>query len=248
MPQWITDTVGSFWEAAGGPERFPRRLEEAVLWALPLAVLKLSRLWVADVEDWLANRGIEFRLAVPNRSLRGCLVAHAGKGIVLLDGTDPEDEQRFSLAHESAHFMVDYLEPRQKALTAMNESIVEVLDGLRPATREERINALLTGQTIGVHTHLMDREPDGRIGCRDTAGAEGRADRLALELLAPASEVRRRLARGAGPQASYDERVRRTLGLLAGTFGVPLPVADDYARWLCRVWFGEADVREWLGM
>lgn len=247
MVQWLKDVTETFWRAAGEFERFPRNLEEAVLWALPLAVLKLPRLWIRDVEAWVTGRGIVFQLHVPNRALRGCLLAHTGHGFVLLDGTDPEDEQRFSLAHEVAHFLIDYLEPRRRAVSELGESILEVLDGVRPATHEERVSALLGNAAIGVHTHFMDRASDGSLGCQYLAVAEGRADRLALELLAPVREVRRRLDRS-GRAATYAERIHETTALLTGTFGLPLTVADLYGRWLCRTWFGGESVREWLGI
>jgi Zn-dependent peptidase ImmA (M78 family) len=39
-------------------------------------------------------------------------MARAGHGFISLDGSDADDERRFSLAHELAHFLLDYQDPR----------------------------------------------------------------------------------------------------------------------------------------
>ena len=75
-----------FWAQVGEPEPFPRLLEPAVLWVLPLAVFKLPRLWVRDVQGWLAARGVRFQLETGDRPLHGCLFAFGGRGCVLLNG------------------------------------------------------------------------------------------------------------------------------------------------------------------
>ncbi|MBI4497316.1 MAG: hypothetical protein HY689_05400 [Chloroflexi bacterium] len=235
-----------FWAAAGGPEPFPRRLEGAVLWALPLMVAKLPRLWVRDAEAWLRARGLPFCAGGPDRPLHGCLVAYGGSGCVLLDGTDPADEQRFSLAHEVAHFLLDYQEPRRRAVQRLGRSLLEVFDGRRPPTATERIDAILCQAPMGAHTHLMERRPDGVLGCGPVADAEAQADRLALELLAPDAEVERRVALSGRPVAFAAGR-RHLVAALTTDFGLPQAVAASYGAGLARAWWGGPSFREWLG-
>ncbi len=244
---WLVNVVDDFWRRAGGQEPFPRSLEQPIVWALPLAVLKLPRLWVRDVEAWLKQRGVRFQLDCQDRPLRGCLVAYGGRGCVLLDGSDPHDELRFSLAHEAAHFLVDYIRPRERAVARLSPVILEVFDGLRPPTADERIDAVLSDVSIGVHTHLMERSHDGVLGCSRIVDAESRADRLALELLAPATEVQRRAA-GFGSQLSSNEIVRSAVEALVSDFGLPLIVAEAYAKFILRSSRGGASFREWLGV
>lgn len=243
----VQRVAAQFWAAADGPRPFPRDLEEPIAWALPLVVAKLPRLWVRDAEHWLARRAIPHRLSCPDRPLHGCLVAHAGRGCVLLDGTDPPAERRFTLAHETAHFLLDYHHPRQHAVARLGAGVVEVFDGLRPPTTAERVDALLAGAMVGVHTHLMERRADGTLGCGDVLAAETRADRLALELLAPGAAVRARLD-GAPLPARFDERLPPAVDTLVRDFGLPPAVAAPYARALVRAWFGGPTVRERLGL
>jgi hypothetical protein len=242
---WLNQTAERFWAHAGGLEPFPRSLEQPVLWSLPVAIVKLPRLAVRDVRSWLEERGIRFTMQFSQRRLHGCLVAYKGRACIFLDGFDLEEERRFTLAHEVAHFILDYLEPRERAAAKLGASIFDVFDGLRPATREERIDASLSQVSIGVHIHMMARQSDGSLGCGSASYAEHCADRLALELLAPASEVRQRVRplRTESPE----EVVQAILRALVDDFGLPTSVADDYAHLLARSSI-KPSVRKWLGL
>lgn len=248
MIEWgLQRTVDEFWEAAGGYETFPRSLESSVLWALPLAIVKLPRLWVRDVENWLDRAAVTVPLCSTNRLLHGCLIVYRGKGFVLLNGADGESERRFSLAHEVAHFLLDYLQPRKRAIGSIGPDIAAVLDGLRDPTISERVSAVLKGITVGPYIHLMDRESDGCIRSDHIIDAETRADRLALELLAPASEVRQRIMRQPIP-ALFQERVAHIGTVLTNAFGLPVAVADNYSKFLCFSWYVGPSARERLGI
>ena len=67
----------------------------------------------------------------------------AGGGVIFIDSADDDDEQRLSLAHELAHYLRDYWEPRLRISECMAEDAIEVIDGQRPAAGYERWQALL---------------------------------------------------------------------------------------------------------
>jgi hypothetical protein len=233
-----------FWASVGEPEPYPRLLEPAVLWVLPLAVFKLPRLWVGDVQGWLADRGIRFQLETSDRPLHGCLLAFGGRGCVLLNGADGPDELRFSMAHEVAHFLLDYHEPRLRAVNRLGPRILEVFDGYRPATVQERVHAVLSHVPVGFHTHLMDRQGNGVMGCDLTSDHEGGADHLALELLAPEMEVRRHVA-AARRSSGHQNPAEVAELVLRKEFGLPSTVATGYAGLLYPT-IRNLSVREWL--
>jgi hypothetical protein len=245
--RWLQWAAAAFWNAAGEPPPLPRDLETPALWALPLSVCELRGLRVATVRAWLRRQSSRIIIDGPDRPLRGCLVAYSGSGVILLDADDSADERRFTVAHEVAHFLVDYAEPRERAIVGMGPGIAQVLDGLRAPTVEERVDALFADVSLGAHAHLMQRLTDGSLGCGRIAGAESRADRLALELLAPAGLVRRELERRSPPD-NYRCCVDQTIAVLAGAFGLPGSVAESYGSWLCDGWCGENTVRQWLGL
>lgn len=235
-----------FWRLAGRTEPFPRSLESSVTWALPLAIIKLPRLGLSELRSWLSRKGIHLHMGGPNRPLRACLLARGGRGLVVLDGSDPEDERRLSLAHEAAHFLVDYVHPRHKALEALGEAGREVLDGLRPPTLEERLMGVLRGVEVGVYTHLMGRSAAGEVNRLEVLAAEDRAGRIALELLAPRQSVLARLEARA-IRWHESSAVSAATEVLVKEFGLPQAIAEEYGRSLVLSRRSTRSFREWLG-
>jgi Zn-dependent peptidase ImmA (M78 family) len=244
--QEIIARADKFWGQAGITEAFPRSLERAVAWALPLVVVKLPRLRLQELRNWLEQRNISFNLSLPDRWLRACLIARAGHGFVFLDGSDADDERRFSLAHELAHFLLDYLEPREKVQDFLGDAACEILDGKRPPTAEERLRGVLHGEQLTTYLHLMERTSAGMVERFQVLDAEDRADRLALELLAPKATVLARLAdQGVDWRSStVHNLVRETL---TQEFGLPETVAEHYGQMLVMQQQQPASFRQWLG-
>jgi hypothetical protein len=222
IPGWLADAANRFWAAAGPPPPFPRDLDDAVAYSLPVYRVVMPRLRLAAVETFLLQRGCDVSLGQDDRRLCGAVLAFDGHGFLFVDGADAPEERRFTLAHEVAHFLLDYQEPRQRALDLLGEGIRPVLDGLRPPSRTERIDAALAGCPTGLHCYLLDRrDPAGRI-----ATVEDRADRLACELLAPDDELERRFGETPLVEAALTAELVRT-------FGLPASAARAYAgRWL----------------
>lgn len=216
VPVWCADLAARFWVAAGEPPPFPRDLGPAIAGALPLTVIDVPRLGVAAVSSWFDDRGIAVPLNEPDRPLRACLVAWRGQGFAFVDALDDPAERRFSLAHELGHFLHDYWHPRQTTVARLGPAVRDVLDGLRPPTVEERLQAVLRNTPVGPFAHLLRRDETGRPLSPAERAAEAAADRLAFELLAPATAV----------GDAGDDLVER----LVGTFGLPPEPATRYAE------------------
>lgn len=220
-PLWVVELAGRFWAAAGPPPPYPRDLTMAATVALQLCVVRLAGLSLDGVRGWLTRAKVPVRIDEPDRPLRGCLVGWASAGVAFVDAADPPAEQRFSLAHEVAHFLRDYAAVRRAAAGRLGPGVLDVLDGRRPATAEERIHAVLRHVPVAAHVHLLGRDDAGRPRSDAESEAEAAADRLANELLAPAE-----LFAGAGDPAA----VR---GQLETVYGFPPAAAARYARELC---------------
>lgn len=235
-----------FWRLVGRIEPFPRSLESSVAWGLPLAIVKLPHLELSGLRSWLLRKGIRLHVSGLDRPLRACLIARSGCGLVVLDGSDPDDERRVSLAHEVSHFLVDYLHPRQKALDVLGETGREVLDGLRPPTLEERLTGVLQGVEFGFYTQLMERSAGGEVNRLEVLEAEDRADRVALELLAPTETVLEWLEVG-GIRWREDAAIVAATRILTEEFGLPLRVAEQYGKSLVLSRRQPRSFQEWLG-
>lgn len=208
----VADLARAFWEGAGGRSSFgsPADVARAAARALPVAVRTLPGLRTADVAALLGRIGSTPWHDASPRPLRGCIVADAGAALILVDGDDPEDERRMTVAHEVAHLIVHYLRPRARAERAFGPQILSVMDRLRQPTDGERFSAVLRAVPIEPFRHAMERGPS--IQGRDVRAFEDAADDLAVEILAPWVELR--AMHGAGP------------GDLRERFGLPASVAS----------------------
>jgi hypothetical protein len=224
---WLSEAVETFWHLVGGEEPFPRALRGSIANALPLTLVQLPHLRVTAAESWLRRCGVFCAIGAGDRALHAGLVARYGQGFLFLDGADGEDEQRFSLAHELAHYLRHYRQLRQRVEARLGVTTLEVLDGLRPASRTERLDALLAGVPIGYYVHLMCRDEDGGLPDSRTLTAEREADLLAYELLAPAALVAEEVCMTPteGRQAAAARQLRCH-------FGLPAAPAADYAAQL----------------
>lgn len=240
----VASIATDFWTQSGVTGPFPRALEPAVFLVLPIAVLRLPRLRLRTAIEWLNRRGIAHRDDVADRPLHGYLIARGGIGVVFIDGTDPFDEQLFSLAHEIAHFIYDYLRPRTFAIRTLGRGIEEVLDGLRSPTPEERLAGVLRGAPLGVYSHLGRRSTHGQVDDASVLQIEDKADQLALELLAPFTAV---LGSARGRLSKESSSQDAVISLLREGYGLPLGIAQVYARTVLTAARSGRSFREWLG-
>lgn len=243
---WLTETAAAFWEMAG-PE-CSSDFAMAVLYTLPLSPEWLPELTLYKAIDWLDEH--EFPTAnlrrLKDRPLRACLVAAGPEAsYVLLDATDAPNEQLFSLAHEVAHFLLDCVQPHQLA-QQISPAISQVLEGQRPPTLAERFEAVLQGIRLQPHFHFMERDSQGSIRSATVLQAEEKADRLALELLAPQEAALRLVKASIKGISLYSARLEAARKALLAGFGLPDSVVRDYARQLVDLAGGRETFMEWL--
>ena len=237
-----------FWEPARHlAQQFPRDIESAIAWSVPLFVVRVPRLRVHDLEKYLRQRKLPATVGTTDRRrLHGCVVAIRGKGFIVVDGSDGVRDLRFTLAHEVAHFLLDYQAPRERAIERLGPQIEDALDGIRPATVDERVDGLLAHAQIGLYAHFMHRA-GGELPTQSAFEAETQADLLALELLAPEAEVWSTVPEcfAQRPFASRRTVLHR---LLMRRFGLPNEVARIHSGRLCYSRFSGPSVREWLDL
>lgn len=185
----VTRTASDFWHAAGGRGAFPYDIIGAVSLALPIDIISLSDLSIRKIETWLSRRRIPVNIGLNDRFLHGFILVSRGSGFIFVNGTDPEEERRYTIAHEVAHFLLDYRLPRDNALQTLGPAILEVIDGFREATMDERIDGALSAVPVRPYMHLLEKTGDGSFDSWNIQKAENDADDLAVELLAPRSEI-----------------------------------------------------------
>lgn len=150
----------------------------------PATCVRLPSLRVETLRAWLRRHDVIVPSALAtcrDRTLRGGIIAWRGFGLLFADSKDREADIRFTFAHEAHHFLHEHFYPRLDLLNQFGEGLRPVLDGLRLATRAERVDALLARQSLVFHTHLLERE----TSVSDLAALEADADAFACEMLAP---------------------------------------------------------------
>lgn len=214
MPAWAEQLADAFWHRAGGPPDPPRDLEPVIPRTADVFVASLANLTLTSAQAWIHRRGIAIPLAGSDRAVKGLVVAFRGRGVIFVEEALPPDERRVILAHEFAHYLLEYVRPRERVLRRIGPQVLPVLDGEASEPPAEWA-ALLAGVPLGVHTHFLSREfdPGDRVGRSERA-----ANELALELLAP----RRLLAMS---EASIDDVARK----LVDRYGLPSSWASGYA-------------------
>jgi hypothetical protein len=231
QPTWLHQAVDAFW-ADEPTDLFPRDIELEAITRLPLALVELPDLRTDGIANWLTEHESPLSIHVAPRPLRAALIAYGGVGIIFIDAMLDSSERLIGIAHEIGHFLNDYLVPREEVEQTAPE-LVDVLDGLRPPTRDDALTALLAHVPVGVHTHLLSRTTRGEYGSPETERSEDRAARIAWELLAPQQAI----SEAAG-ELDNEFVVTRTL---QSRFGLPADAARAYARYLAKAVNGGDD-------
>lgn len=262
LPVWLDagtrEAIAAFWKGAGVDIPEPKSLQRDALRSLPCAVVYLDHLTLRRIEDWLSTRGIPYTFPCASRQVHGCLLAYCGYGLIFVDSADTAEEQRYTVAHELVHFLLDYYEPRLEAVASLGPNILDVLDGRREPTVEEALHAVLEGIGLYSYFHLMDRsgadargraDGPGRRGMSDVVYAsENLADRVALELLAPGDSVIDRLYELHPPRER--EKPDQTMGLmfaiLREEYHLPPKPASAYAHALVGALGDSPALDDWL--
>ncbi len=110
--------AADFWAGTDLADAYPRSIEQAIALKLPVTVVKLPVVTVEAAGRWLRRHHRTPAFPPHRRDLMGCLYADSGHGFIFVCGADEAEEQRFTLAHDTAHFLVDYWWPRLRVIQA----------------------------------------------------------------------------------------------------------------------------------
>jgi hypothetical protein len=188
-PVWVTEHAAIFWAQSQVRVAFPRDLREAVCWLDKLHLHEIPHLTLAGAIACFRKHQIPAVAGCENRPLAGCFAGYRDRAVIGVDSTLHPTEFRFTLAHEIAHYLRDYLVPRQRLVHKLGAQSLEVLDGKRPATLNEQFAAIFRGVTLECHTHFLERDRWGQATTEESRSAEDAADWLAFELLAPCESL-----------------------------------------------------------
>jgi len=243
----IIKTAKEFWETAGGINAFPCDISGAVNLVLPIDIVCLSELSLKKIENWLNKRKIYLDIEFDDRLLHGFILISRGSGFIFVNGTDSEEERKYTIAHEASHFLLDYKLPRDIAVKKLGRTILEVIDGYREPTIEEKVDGMLYSAMIKPYTHLLEKVGDGTFKNLNILNSENDADALALELLAPSSSVIKDTNPNKNKISYYDFK-NQCYYILRSKYLIPDTIAEIYSSKLSYVATGAPSIISKLGL
>jgi hypothetical protein len=243
---YAVSVAREFWSATGLNNEPPFDIAGAVSLLFPIDIVQLSELSTAKIDRWFSARNINIQTHVQDRCLHGFVVFSRGVGFMFIDGTDDEQERRYTIAHEISHFLLDYKIPRDKIIKKLGSGVEEALDGLREPSATEMVEGIIKRVAVKPFTHLLEKEGDGSFENLQIYHAENNADTLALELLAPASRVKAETLKGKR-KFSYAEFCNACNELLVQHYRLPAKIALDYAKVLAYRATGGPSIMNKLG-
>ena len=224
----IKDIAKDFWDKAG-MNTYPCDILGAVSLILPIDIVSLSKLSLVTIQEWLNARNVYIDINVNNRELHGFILTNRGNGIMFINGTDHENERRFTIAHEVSHFLLDYKILRDIAIQKFGDDILPVIDGERPPSLEEEVKGIISSINIKPFTHLLEKDGDGSFNSIKAFKAENNADELAIELLSPYDNVVIDIRQKRG-KLSFEEVKYRAYLILIYKYKLPESIAKLYAK------------------
>ena len=213
-----------FWKRAGGRSGYPADIAYAVMCALDVYVDEVANLTPASAAARIGRGGLWQSDGVYERGLRGCVIVGQAGAAILVEKSDDEAEKRFTIAHEVAHYILEVKRHHERASDRLGPEFADALYGLREATPTERIDAWLSNARSEAFAHFMDRAPGGGYGCSRTLEAECAADDLAVEILAPRSELAAAIS-----SMGFSGSLKVARRIAERRYGLPEGIAERYA-------------------
>jgi len=243
----IEKIATDFWQLSRLSLEFPLDIERAISRTQPLFIISLPQLSISKIECFLKEKNIPYLLNSENKSLHGFILIQKNCGYIFINGTDSPQERRFTLAHELAHYLIDYAIPRQKVIDLYGNEITEVLDGNREPTIEENIQGIISNISLKPFFHLLDESELSGFDRIAVWQAEEQADHLALELMAPQRQILSDLD-SLNLKENFHYYKIKLLALLLEKYGLPVPIAQSYSEYLAEILTGGLSLAEEWGI
>jgi hypothetical protein len=244
----VKQVAEDFWKHLLQYRTFPVEIERAIAFSnLPLHIDLIPGLDIDHVNQWIRAHRFPARIDKDNCALHGFLLARGGNGVIFVNGTDKLEERRFTIAHELAHFLLDYHLPRINYLKLYGDSILEILDGKRLPTIEERLAFVVSELPAPFFVHALDNSDITAYERSQVWSTEWRTDALAFEILAPFHIVISKLKKQ-NSEKRFEPIFRQASSLLVTDFGLPSTLASSYAKHLATYFSGGMTLAEEWGI
>ncbi len=217
-----------FWSTINPEYRDNFDILGAVEASLTINLIKIQDLGLRKIEDWSKARNISVKIDANDRNVHGILFITDGTVLMFVEEEGDEIQQRFTIAHEVSHFLLDYKIPRERALLEFGTEIEEVLNGNLEATHSQLVTSMIKGINLEPYSFLIEKTGNGSFLSWSNFNAENEADYLALELLAPRAKIINETVSSAR-RLTYSQFTKKSQEILIDKYRIPSEVARQYA-------------------
>lgn len=208
-----------------------------------LLVKYIRNLTRRGIEAWLNRSQIKVHLPMPDQALYGFLYVQNEMVIIFLEADADPKERKFTLAHELAHYLLEYVWPQQQAIRVLGQGAASLFSKRRLPDLKERVWGTLHDLPLYPRKDLLSNKQMDAAGRLALAAAENNADMLAFELMAPFE-----LLRSCEQQGNHRATFMYIHNLLQTVFDFPPTQAQIYAQLTTDRLLGRASVQELLGL
>jgi len=194
-------------------------------------LIKIKNLSISKIEEWLIAIGLKDNFDIPDRRLHGVLIIKGDSVAMFIEDDENPIQQRFTVAHEVSHYLLDYQIPKEKAILALGKEIEDVLNGNLPANNTQLALSVIKGINIDPYSFLIEKTGNGSFEDWKNFNSENEADYLALELLAPRIRIINETF-SSTKRLSYSQFTRKSQEILIEKYRIPSDIARQYASQL----------------
>jgi Zn-dependent peptidase ImmA (M78 family) len=217
-----------FWSTVDQKHRETYDIVSAVNDTLTINLILIKNLSIKKMEDWLISIGKYENFGIDDRSLHGFLMIKNGNICMFVEESEDQSQQRFTVAHEVSHYLLDYQLPKERAILALGKEIEDVLNGNLPPTDTQLALSVIKGVNISPYTFMIEKNGNGSFFNWSNFNSENEADYLAMELLAPRARIVNETFSSI-KRRSYSQFIRKSEEILISHYKIPPDIARHYA-------------------
>lgn len=217
-----------FWATTQAEFRYDYDIVKAVESSLNVHLIRMQQLNPTKIISWLASHNMDIPFESKATHLNGALLIKNDNVIMFIDAAENAVQQRYTLAHQVSHFLLNYQMPKERAIMTLGKEIAQVLSGNTEASVTQLVQSTVSNITGNVYTLLIEKWDESTSFDWELLRTKDPAVSLTLELLAPRYQIINETA-SVGARLRYSPFKRKCQELLIDKYRIPSEIAHKYA-------------------
>lgn len=217
-----------FWATTQAEFRYDYDIVKAVESSGDVHLIRMQQLSPTKITSWLINHEIDIPFESTATHLNGALLIRNEKVIMFIDANENISQQRFTLAQQVSHFLLNYQMPKERAIMTLGKKIAHALRGNNDTSVTQLVQSTVSDIAGNAYTLLIEKKEETTPTDWEQLRAEDPAVSLTLELLAPRYQIINETA-SVSARLRYSPFKRKCQELLIDKYRIPSEIAHKYA-------------------